>query len=134
METNKFIKSFNHYAIEVSDLEKSIKFYGDILQMEMLPRPNFDFAGAWFDLGLGQQIHLIENKTLHITFAGSRALHFAFAVPDLEGVKSYLIEKGVEIAKDIKKRPDGILQLFVKDPDGYFLEFTQMEGDLIRHF
>ncbi|HLO54882.1 MAG TPA: hypothetical protein VK169_11375 [Saprospiraceae bacterium] len=35
-------------------------------------------------------------------------------------------EKGVEIAKDIKQRPDGILQMFVKDPDGYFLEFTQL--------
>lgn len=128
MEINTFIKSFNHFAIEVKDLDNSIVFYRDILQFEMLSRPDFDFAGAWFDIGSGQQIHLIENKTLDITFAGSRALHFAFAVHDLEAVKFYLVEKGVEIAKDIKKRPDGILQLFVKDPDGYFLEFTQLEG------
>ncbi|HMR90082.1 MAG TPA: VOC family protein [Saprospiraceae bacterium] len=126
METNQFIKSFNHFAIEVKDLDRSIKFYKEILQFEMLPRPAFDFAGAWFDIGLGQQIHLIENKELQITFTGSRALHFAFAVTSLESVKSYLMEKGVEIAKDIKKRPDGVLQMFVKDPDGYFLEFTEL--------
>lgn len=126
METNRLIKSFNHFAIEVKDLDRSIQFYREILKFEMLPRPAFDFAGAWFDIGLGQQIHLIENKTLKITFAGSRALHFAFEVIDLVAVKIYLMEKGVEITKDIKKRPDGVLQMFVKDPDGYYLEFTQL--------
>ena len=92
----------------------------------MLPRPDFDFAGAWFDIGLGQQIHLIENKQFQVTVAGSRSLHFAFEVTNLEAVKNYLLEKGVEIAKDIKERPDGVLQLFVKDPDGYYLEFTEI--------
>jgi lactoylglutathione lyase len=126
METNRLIKSFNHFAIEVKDLGRSIQFYREILKFEMLLRPAFDFAGAWFDIGLGQQIHLIENKALKITFAGSRALHFAFEVIDLEALKVYLMEKGVEITKDIKQRPDGVLQMFVKDPDGYYLEFTQL--------
>ena len=126
METNRLIKSFNHFAIEVKDLDRSIQFYREILKFEMLLRPAFDFAGAWFDIGLGQQMHLIENKTLQITFAGSRALHFAFAVDNLEVMKIYLLEKGVEITKDIKQRPDGVLQMFVKDPDGYYLEFTEL--------
>lgn len=126
MEIKSSFKGFHHYAIEVKDLAKSISFYRDVLQFPMLERPDFDFTGAWFGIGNGQEIHLIENSAVEITLTGSRSLHFAFEVDDLYAVKSYMIEKDIFIVKDIKKRPDGVLQLFIKDPDGYFIEFTQL--------
>ncbi len=127
MEIKYLIKGFNHYAIEVRNLSLSINFYRDVLQFPLLKRPDFDFQGAWFDIGNGQQIHLIENKDASITTVGSRSLHFAFEVRDLSELRSYFREKGLGIAKDIKSRPDGVLQMFVKDPDGYYIEFTQIE-------
>ena len=126
MEIKSLFKGFNHYAIEVRNLALSIDFYRDILQFPLLQRPEFDFSGAWFDIGDGQQIHLIENRDVHITLAGSRALHFAFDVSDLVVLKSYLMDKGVLITKDIKTRHDGLLQMFIMDPDGYYIEFTQI--------
>lgn len=120
------ILSFNHYTITVTDLKASLDFYVLGLGMTELPRPDFDFEGAWLDMGNNQQIHLIldKSKTVKIN-SSSRSLHFAFEVDHIYQAKEVLVDKGIEIVKDIKKRPDGILQFFIKDPDGYFLEFTQ---------
>ena len=94
--------------------------------MKLISRPLFDFEGAWFDIGNGIELHLIEDTEHSVNFSSSRSLHFAFDVKDIFVTKKYLIEKAIKIIKDIKPRPDGPLQLFVKDPDGYFIEFTQL--------
>ncbi len=120
------VKGFNHYAIAVSDVDKSIAFYHDILGLGMLLRPNFDFKGAWLDCGHGIAIHLIEQNGKITPDSGSRQLHFAFAVDDLISTKTYLLSKGIPIIKDIKARPDGVLQMFIQDPDGYYVELTEV--------
>jgi catechol 2,3-dioxygenase-like lactoylglutathione lyase family enzyme len=52
------IKALNHVAIYVADVEKSIQFYQNILGLEELARPAFDFPGAWFRLGIKAGITL----------------------------------------------------------------------------
>ena len=118
------IKGLNHYAIAVLDLEKSINFYHDILGFDFLTRPDFDFEGAWFDCGNGISLHLIQDKNVIVQNSDSRKLHFAFSVFDVQQTKEQLIKFGIQILKDIKSRPDGMLQMFVADPDGYMIEFT----------
>lgn len=120
------IKGFNHYAIAVADIDKSVAFYHDILGLDILSRPNFDFKGAWIDCSNGIEIHLIEHDKKINPDSGSRKLHFAFGVDDLFSTKEYLINKGVQIIKDIKARPDGVLQMFIQDPDGYYVELTEI--------
>jgi catechol 2,3-dioxygenase-like lactoylglutathione lyase family enzyme len=118
------IKGLNHYAIAVLDLEKSIAFYHDILGLDILTRPDFDFEGAWLDCGNGISLHLIVDKNVAMQNSGSRKLHFAFSVVDIQQTKELIIKLGIQILKDIKPRPDGMLQMFVADPDGYMIEFT----------
>ena len=118
------IKGLNHYAIAVLDLEKSITFYHDILGFDFLTRPDFDFEGAWFDCGNGISLHLIQDKNVLVQNSDSRKLHFAFSVFDVQQTKELLMKFGIQILKDIKPRPDGMLQMFVADPDGYMIEFT----------
>lgn len=120
------IKHLDHFAIAVHDLSSSLNFYHDILGLGILPRPNFDFEGAWLDCGDGISLHLIEQVDTAPIFSGSRHLHFAFAVDDLMATKEILNGAGIVIAKDIKPRPDGVLQMFIQDPDGYFLELTEL--------
>jgi lactoylglutathione lyase len=124
MENNKvdLSLSLDHYAIEVIDLEKSLFFYTEILGFPTVERPNFNFKGAWLNVGNHQAIHLIENKEKGIVDSASRKLHFAFSHIDIYKLESYLKKSDV-VTFPIKARPDGILQLFVLDPDGYFIEF-----------
>ena len=40
-------QDLNHIALHVEDLEASMEFYGEKLGFEPIPRPDFDFPGAW---------------------------------------------------------------------------------------
>ena len=53
------IRRLDHAALLVKDVERSRRFYGQVLGMEEVPRPsNFAFPGAWFRKGVAE-IHLI---------------------------------------------------------------------------
>lgn len=118
----------NHYSIAVIDLEKSLSFYQGVLGMDLMPRPDFDFDGAWLDCGQGISLHLIVQDDIIINQSGSRQLHFAFEVSEILLARDTLIRQGIHIVKDIKPRPDGILQMFIQDPDGYYIEITELES------
>ena len=60
--TGMKILELNHVAIHVADVERSSAFYRDVLRLEMIPRPAFDFPGAWFRLGAAQELHLIGRR------------------------------------------------------------------------
>ena len=47
----------------VRDLEASVRFYEQVLELPRVPRPAFDFPGAWFALG-NQELHLIADPDL----------------------------------------------------------------------
>ncbi|MBK8053667.1 MAG: VOC family protein [Saprospiraceae bacterium] len=118
--------TFDHYSIAVKDLDKSCRFYAEILGLNKINRPDFDFEGAWFSIGEYHSLHLISDENTEVQFSGTRQLHFAFAVKDILNFRTYLLSKNIEIVKDIKSRPDGMLQLFIRDPDGYFVEITSL--------
>ena len=41
-------EDLNHIALHVSNLEESNKFYGELLGLEKIKRPDFDFPGEWY--------------------------------------------------------------------------------------
>ncbi|MCY7350472.1 MAG: VOC family protein [Cytophagaceae bacterium] len=118
--------ALDHVALYVQDVDRSIDFYQNVLGWEILPRPAFDFPGAWFHLGGGQQLHLLggRSESLNLDVMGSRRNHFAVKVLDCEGVASFLSSKNL-VFKGPRPRPDGVLQLFLQDPDGYWIEFNE---------
>jgi len=62
MELPMRITSLHHLALTVTDLERSRRFYLEILGLREIPRPPFSFPGAWFAVGEnGQQLHLIVH-------------------------------------------------------------------------
>jgi catechol 2,3-dioxygenase-like lactoylglutathione lyase family enzyme len=86
------VLELNHVALHVFDLERSNHFYGEVIGLPMLSRPNFDFPGSWFAFGT-QELHLIEDKTL--TPATRRHHHFALLIEDTFAAKAELEAKGV---------------------------------------
>jgi catechol-2,3-dioxygenase len=51
---NMKIEAIHHVSLGVTDLEISRRFYSQILGLEELTRPPFDFPGAWFSAGASQ--------------------------------------------------------------------------------
>ena len=117
------VLELNHVTLYVRDLEASVQFYGEVLGLPALPRPHFGFAGAWFALG-SQQLHLnVDTQNRH---KERHSLHIAFLVQDAAAAARALQERGVALQGGPSLRPDGAVQVFFADPDGYLLEFTSL--------
>jgi catechol 2,3-dioxygenase-like lactoylglutathione lyase family enzyme len=114
------VLELNHVALHVSDLEAACEFYRNTLRLESLPRPAFTFPGAWFRLGEKQELHLIGERG-EPAQSPSRGNHFALRVDNLDEWETHL-QKIKADYRPRKTRPDGALQVFVRDPDGHYIE------------
>ena len=119
------ILELNHVAIHVSDLEAACEFYKTVLRLESLPRPAFDFPGAWFRLGTQQELHLIGERTAPV-HSHNRGNHFALRVDDINEWETHLKRINAEF-RPRKLRPDGASQIFLSDPDGHVIELFAFE-------
>jgi catechol 2,3-dioxygenase-like lactoylglutathione lyase family enzyme len=123
-----------HTGLVVADLERSRRFYGEALGLEEVPRPpNFTFAGAWFQCG-DDQIHLLSEGDTTSRAGGPEPgpgaevgliHHLAFEVDDLDAACDRLERHGVALFGGPMPRGDGVMQVFVLDPDRHVVELFQ---------
>jgi len=118
---------FSHVSVVVSDLEKARAFYGGVLGLAEIPRPAFDFPGAWYSLGGDLQLHVIVNPgwpfpPVERDRFEIRAPHFALWVDDADALATRLAAAGQPF-HDYVSTPTGLRQLFLHDPDGNMVEF-----------
>lgn len=119
----------DHVTLIVKDVQASRRFYVDLLGMEEVARPAFDFEGAWFRAG-ATLIHLIQEHDRSgpagypdaVLKKSSRNHHFAFEVADARAAAETLKSLNVPLVDDAKTRPDGAVQVFLTDPDGHVVE------------
>lgn len=116
----------NHIALYVFDLQKSTQFYKDILQLEIIPEPFKDGRHTWFKLGEYSQLHIIQGAKEVISH--EKSSHLCFSVRSVQDfitqLDKYNIDR-INMKGDSKSptvRPDGVLQIYFQDPDGYWLE------------
>lgn len=120
------ILALNHVGLNVLDLERSRRFYAEVLGLDELPRPNFDFPGAWFRLGIGQELHLIGKRA-----SGDgrfKESHFSLQVGNAARAAARLARSGIAFDGP-RARPDGAQQINLRDPDGHALELIELAGD-----
>ncbi|MBN8207278.1 VOC family protein [Bacillus sp. NTK071] len=120
------IENLHHVSLAVTDLEKAKSFYQNVLCLNEIERPDFDFPGAWYQVG-SQQLHLIvypEASTLRGTEElTSKEGHFAFRVKSYEESLRWLKATGIDIHENYYSK-SGFAQIFVSDPDGNLIELN----------
>jgi lactoylglutathione lyase len=119
---------FNHIALYVADLEKSTAFYRDMVAAEVIPDPFHDDRHVWFKIGEHNQLHLIAGN---VGEEPGRGIHFAFSVSSMQDFVRHFDRQGIEYADgkgktgEVRLRPDGVKQIYLQDPDGYWIEINE---------
>ena len=125
---------YHHVALTVTDMDRATWFYGEVLGLQQVTRPPFDFGGAWYRIG-ERTLHLIVHPPSH-TVRGTRAIdprdgHLALRVKSYEETLARLKSFGLECLE----LPDNLTpwaQIYVTDPDGNVVEFNVERSDLKR--
>jgi lactoylglutathione lyase len=130
-DTDKY--QFLHTMIRVRDLDKSLKFYHDLLGMKVLRRrdyPTGKFTLAF--VGYGEEagntvIELTHNWEQAEPYSlGTAFGHLAIGVPDVYKTCDRLAAAGVKIPRPAGPMAHGgSVIAFIEDPDGYRIELVQ---------
>ena len=120
------ITALLHAGLLVSDLARSKVFYESVVGLQLSPnRPELPYPGEWYDLGSGQQLHLMQLPNPDAASIrpehGGRDRHIALAVKNMDTLKARLDAAGVKYS--VSK--SGRAALFCRDPDANTLEFVE---------
>jgi len=116
----------NHIALYVADLNKSEAFYKNVMQLQVIPEPFHDGKHVWFRTGEHTQLHIIQGAS-GVTEHDINT-HIAYHVKDLKVFTQHLDEVKAKYgnwkgdSKSPQLRPDGIKQVYLQDPDNFWIE------------
>ncbi|ELB2964942.1 VOC family protein [Vibrio parahaemolyticus] len=123
-----------HTMIRVRDLDRSLQFYRDALELEIKDQYVFDGFSLTYltNEETGFELELTHNHDQIEPYThGSGYGHLAVSVDDIEQAHKRIKSLGIE-AGDIKAFDHQQKHLatffFVTDPDGYKIEFLQRQG------
>lgn len=123
---NKPKALLNHVAIYVVDLEKSKAYYNEVFQLDTIPEPFHDGKHAWYSIAPGVAMHVIQGAEKPREYYLNN--HTCFSVPSVEAFIEKIKARNMEWfnSKGVKgivtTRIDGVKQIWVNDPDGYWIE------------
>ena len=134
-----------HTGIVVSDIDRSIEFYGDLLGFKIL-KDNVE-SGEYIDVFLGMDNTVVrtvkmvldtgdmvellsyetnkrQGQTERINQIG--CTHIALTVDNLDYTYERFLEHGVEFINAPFVSADGLAKVaFCRDPDGFFIELVE---------
>jgi catechol 2,3-dioxygenase-like lactoylglutathione lyase family enzyme len=145
------VSRIDHVGITTSDLDRSLRFYVDVLGMRLLHRDTISGADLAALLGLDsveldvadldsgdgrivELLHYVQPAGKRIGYGSSDfpTTHIAFTVSDLDAAAERASSAGVEIMSrrsitihDPGGAWDGVRCVYLRDPDGVMVELVE---------
>jgi len=129
------ITELNHYLLVAKNLEKTKKFYQNVLGLTLAQRPDFGFPGYWLKAGGDICVHLASQAPNRIrdqfllkkhpkgTKGSGSVDHIAFLAKKPEEVRKRIQKHKVQM--HYRSFPDAkLFQIFLKDPDDVTIELN----------
>jgi catechol 2,3-dioxygenase-like lactoylglutathione lyase family enzyme len=130
------LSHIEHFLLQTADMEKTRRWYVDVLGMRVGPNPDFKFPVFWLYLGDRDVVHVTEggagvseNRKRYVgqesqATSGSGAVdHIAFRATGLREMIARLESLGVDF-KQRQVDDQGLYQLFMFDPNGVKIELN----------
>lgn len=119
-----------HTMIRIKDIKKSLEFYEKLIGLKLVKEMRLDDCTLYFlsdEIGEVQIELTLNDETPENGYEiGSGFGHFAFQVDSMDEVTAKLKELGYEyLWEPFQLSAAGSTIAFVKDPDGYEIEFIQ---------
>ncbi len=124
-----------HTMLRVGDLERSIRFYTEVLGMQLLRRK--DYPSGRFTLafvGYGDErdntvLELTHNWDTEDYALGDGYGHIALGLDDIYSACTAIADKGGRVVREPGPMKHGNTVIaFVDDPDGYKVELIQLSS------
>ena len=121
-----------HTMLRVGDLQRSIRFYTDVLGMKLLrttDRPDQKYTLAFVGYG-DESAHAVLELTYNYGVdrydLGTAFGHVAVEVPDAAAACTAVRAKGGKVTREAGPVTGGSTVIaFVEDPDGYKIELIE---------
>ena len=121
-----------HTMLRVGDLQRSVKFYTDVLGMKLLrttdrPEQKYSLAFVGYDEeNRASVLELTYNYGVDKYDLGGAFGHIAVAVPDVKKACDKVRASGGKVTREPGPVKGGTSVIaFVEDPDGYKIEFIE---------
>jgi lactoylglutathione lyase len=122
------VKKLLHTRYRVSDLDKTVAFYKDVLGLEEIHRsksPRGSELVFFKAPGSDGEIEICKFDGSGPVNVGSDITHLAFEVDDLESFAKHAASKGYPLSDGPTPTGSGSVIAFVDAPEGYEIELIQ---------
>jgi lactoylglutathione lyase len=124
-----------HTMLRVGDLQRSVRFYTDVLGMKLLrttDRPEQKYSLAFVGYDSEDRTAVLEltyNYGVERYEMGGAFGHIAIGVPDVAGACAKVRSAGGKVTREPGPvKGGGSVIAFVEDPDGYKIEFIERKA------
>lgn len=127
------VKKLLHTRYRVSDLEKTVQFYTDVLGLKEIRRHTSGRGSQLVFLKAPEseeEIELCKFDQSGPVVVGPDLTHLAFEVDDLDKFARQAAEKGYPLSDGPHRTGGGSIIAFIDAPEGYEIELIQRGRDL----
>lgn len=126
-----FLVKLNHIALSVNNVNTSANFYKNTLNLREITNRTKKEGIRWFSLGDGKELHLISVVKEPVTL--NKAVHIALSTSNFDAFLKNIQDKKITYSdwpgepNKVTVRADGIRQIYIQDPDGYWIEINSVK-------
>jgi lactoylglutathione lyase len=127
------VKKLLHTRMRVSNMEQTIRFYTDVLGLEVLERKVSPRGSHLAFLKVPNSEELIELTSFPPSGpvrVQEDLVHLAFQVESLDDAIASLSAKGVKVTDGPTQSSSGSRFIFIDAPDGYEVELIERPPDI----
>lgn len=121
------VSGMNHFTILTDDVERTVRFYDDLLGLKAGWRPPLSFPGAWLYAGDKPILHVVGGRPKTELRPGVID-HMAFTGDGLAATLALVEREKLEYVCR-QQAGSGVWQIFVHDPNGAKVELDFATDD-----